>query len=161
MITSGKGIFLLAENLRARSCSQYSTDMLDLTPLTRALAALDRGLARWSAAPQDEELRDACIQRFEFTFELSWKMLRRRLSMDLPSAQEVDAMTWRALIRAGAVQGLIEDVDAWFLYREKRNITSHTYDEKKAAEVTAVLPQFARDARALLERLTARGASDD
>jgi hypothetical protein len=44
---------------------------LDLTPLEKALAALDRGLARWQAAPTDAELRDACIQRFEFTFELS------------------------------------------------------------------------------------------
>jgi nucleotidyltransferase substrate binding protein (TIGR01987 family) len=141
--------------------SLYSAIMLDLTPLTRALAALDRGLARWSKAPKDEEVRDACIQRFEYTFELSWKMLKRRLSMDLPNSQEVDAMTWRALIRAGAVQGLVEDVDAWFLYRDKRNITSHTYDEAKAAEVAAVLPQFARDARALLERLETRGTVDD
>jgi nucleotidyltransferase substrate binding protein (TIGR01987 family) len=134
--------------------------VLDLSPLNRALAALDRGLARWSAAPADEELRDACIQRFEFTFELCWKMLRRRLQMDLPSAQEVDTMTWRALIRAGAEQGLVEDVDAWFVYRDKRNITSHTYDAQKAAEVAAVLPRFAHDARALLERLAQRGAAD-
>ncbi len=35
-------------------------------------------------------------------------------------------MGWRALIRAGAEQGLIADVDAWFVYREKRNITFHT-----------------------------------
>lgn len=151
----------MPKTYRTRGCSQYSTDMLDLTPLTRALAALDRGLARWSATPQDEELRDACIQRFEFTFELSWKMLKRRLSLDLPNAAEVDAMTWRALIRAGAVQGLIDDVDSWLLYREKRNITSHAYDEKKAAEVGAVLPRFARDAQALLQRLEARGMSND
>ncbi len=134
--------------------------MLDLSPLQKALAALDRGLVRWTAAPQDEELRDACIQRFEFTFELSWKMLRRRLQMDLPNAQEVDAMAWRALIRAGAVAGLIGDVDPWFVYREKRNISSHTYDAAKAAEVAAVLPQFALDARTLLDRLVGRGRGD-
>lgn len=137
-----------------------SSDMLDLTPLQLALAALDRGLARWLAAPSDEELRDACIQRFEFTFELSWKMLRRRLVMDLPNGQEVSSMTWRALMRAGAEQGLIADPDAWLIYRDKRNITSHTYDAAKAAEVAAVLPRFARDARDLLERLVERGAQD-
>lgn len=133
---------------------------LDLTSLVQALAALDRGLARWAGSPADEELRDACIQRFEFTFELCWKMLKRRLQLDLPDAQVVDGMTWRALIRAGAEQGLIADVDAWFVYREKRNITSHTYSAEKAAEVAAALPQFARDARSLLERLSARGATD-
>jgi nucleotidyltransferase substrate binding protein (TIGR01987 family) len=134
--------------------------MLDLTPLARALAALDRGLARWTAAPLDEELRDACIQRFEFTFELAWKMLKRRLQLDLPDAQAVDRMTWRGLMRAGAEQGLVDDVDAWMLYREKRNITSHTYDAAKAAEVAAVIPAFAADAHSLYDRLSARGGAD-
>lgn len=132
--------------------------MLDLTPLTKALAALDQGLVRWTATPADEELRDACIQRFEFTFELSWKMLKRRLQLDLPNAQAVDSMTWRALIRAGAEQGLVRDVDAWMLYREKRNITSHVYDAEKAAEVAAVIPRFAADAHALQQRLAGRNA---
>jgi nucleotidyltransferase substrate binding protein (TIGR01987 family) len=136
------------------------TTKLDLTSLQRALAALDRGLARWGATPADEELRDACIQRFEFTFELAWKMLKRRLEIDLPNAAEVDGMTYRTLIRVGAEQGLIGDVAAWFVYRDKRNITSHTYDAEKAAEVAAVLPAFARDAQTLLQRLEARGAKD-
>ncbi len=131
---------------------------LDLTPLEKALAALDRGLARWQAEPTDAELRDACILRFEFTFELSWKLLERRLQLDLPNAQEVDSMSWRALMRAGAEQGLIQDVDAWMIYRDKRNITSHTHDEAKAIEVAAVIPGFAGDAQDLLRRLRARGA---
>jgi nucleotidyltransferase substrate binding protein (TIGR01987 family) len=134
--------------------------MLDLSSLQRALAALDRGLARWTAMPADEELRDACIQRFEFTFELSWKMLKRRLEIDLPNAQELDGMTYRTLIRVGAEQGLVQDVTAWLVFRDKRNITSHTYNAAKAAEVAAVLPDFARHARALLGRLEARGAED-
>jgi len=134
---------------------------LDLTPLEKALAALDRGLARWQVAPTDEELRDACIQRFEFTFELSWKMLKRRLQLDLPNAQAVDSMTWRELMRAGAEQGLVQDVDAWMIYRDKRNITSHTYDEAKAIEVASVIPAFAKDAQNLLHRLGERGATSD
>jgi nucleotidyltransferase substrate binding protein (TIGR01987 family) len=133
---------------------------LDLTSFDQALAALDRGLARAAGAPGDEELRDACIQRFEFTFELAWKMLKRRLELDLPSAPEVDSLSYRALIRAGAEQGLIENVPAWFVYRDKRNLTSHTYDAAKAKEVFAVVPDFARDARTLLQRLKRRGASD-
>ena len=38
---------------------------LDLTSLKNALASLRRGLARYVVAPEDEELRDACIQRFD------------------------------------------------------------------------------------------------
>lgn len=133
---------------------------LDLTSYEKALAALERGLARALASPGDEELRDACIQRFEFTFELAWKMLKRRLEFDLPNRVEVAAMSYRTLIRVGAEQGLIDDVTAWFIYRDKRNLTSHTYDADKAAEVFAALPAFARHSRELLERLQARGEQD-
>ena len=52
---------------------------LDLTALRNALASLERGLVRYRPAQQDEELRDACIQRFEYCFELSWKMVKRSL----------------------------------------------------------------------------------
>lgn len=130
---------------------------LDLSSLERALAALQRGLLRWQATPADEELRDACIQRFEFTFELCWKMLKRRLEHDLPNATEVDGMSFRELLRAGAEQALVQDVTRWWVYRDKRNITSHTYDAAKAAEVAQVLPDFAQDAAALLAALQARG----
>ncbi|MDP1699059.1 MAG: nucleotidyltransferase substrate binding protein [Xanthomonadaceae bacterium] len=135
---------------------------LDLTSFEKALASLDKALLRSTAAPTDEELRDACIQRFEFTFELSWKMLKRRLERDLPNAVEVDSMSYRSLIRSGAEQGLIEVdvVPRWFVYRDKRNLTSHAYDAAKAAVVYQSLGGFARDARLLLQSLQARGAAD-
>ncbi len=133
---------------------------LDLSPLEKALAALDRGLARALAAPPGEELRYACIQRFEFTFELAWKMLKRRLKLDLPNAAEVDSMSYRELIRVGAEQGLIDEVAAWFVYRDKRNLTAHAYDAAKAAEVFSILPKFAQHARKLYERLKSKGATD-
>ena len=78
----------------------------------------------------------------------------------LSHAAEIDAMNYRMLIRVGAEQGLIGDVPAWFIYRDKRNLTSHTYDAGKAAEVFRILPDFARDARCLLERLRQRGEND-
>lgn len=133
---------------------------LDLTSFEKALAALDRALTRAVGTPDDEELRDACIQRFEFTFELAWKMLKRRLEHELPSPQEVDLMSYRTLIRVGAERGLTEDVSTWFVYREKRNLTTQTYDAAKASEVFAVLPSFAKDARSLLQRLEQREETD-
>jgi nucleotidyltransferase substrate binding protein (TIGR01987 family) len=130
---------------------------LELSSLRDALASLQRGLARWQAsALQDEELRDACIQRFEYTFELSWKMLKRRLELDLPDARSVDAMSFRDLIRSGGERGLVHDVDAWMVFRDKRNITSHTYNAGKAADVAATIPSFAEHAQELLAELQAR-----
>jgi nucleotidyltransferase substrate binding protein (TIGR01987 family) len=134
---------------------------LDLSPLQAALASLHRGLARWQAANEpDEELRDACIQRFEYTFELSWKMLARRLERDMADAQSVDAMSFRELMRTGGERGLVRDVEAWMTFRDKRNTTSHTYNAAKAADVAAILPHFAEEAQALLAQLEARGKHD-
>lgn len=132
---------------------------LDLSALKIALASLQRGLTRWQATSgQDEELRDACIQRFEYTFELSWKMLKRQLELDLPDSHSVDSMSFRELIRTGAERGLVRDADAWMVFRDKRNTTSHTYNAAKAADVAAVIPAFAAHAEELYEYLQSRGA---
>ena len=52
---------------------------LDLTPLTNAVQRLDEGLARYLADTSDTQIRDGLIQRFEFTYELSHKMLKEGL----------------------------------------------------------------------------------
>lgn len=126
---------------------------IDFSPLDKAINSLNRALGRATGAPGDEELRDACIQRFEYTFELCWKMLKRQLERELPSPAEVDGYSYRQLFRIGAERGLVQDVEAWFDYRERRNITSHTYDEEKAARVFEALPAFAVDAEKLLAGL--------
>lgn len=138
-----------------------ATPFVDVSSLRQALASLQRALVRWNASQaQDEELRDACIKRFEYSFELSWKMLKRRLEIDLPDAHSVDAMSFRDLVRTGAERGLLPDVDAWMVFRDKRNITSHTYNAAKAAEVAAIIPSFALQATDLLARLDALGATN-
>lgn len=124
--------------------------MLDLTPLQSALASLRRAYARSEDAPDDEELRDAVIQRFEYTYELCWKMLRRRLEMDAASPDEWDRLSFRELIRAGAERGFLGSVEPWMQYRELRNLTAHTYDAAKAALVRSAAGAFITDA-AMLE----------
>lgn len=130
---------------------------LDLSSLVRAIESLKRALDRSEADPEDEELRDAVIQRFEYTFELCWKMLKRRLEMDLPSREAVDRLSYRELVRAGVEYGLLDDPTAWFVYRDLRHLTAHTYDEAVASKVRSQTPRFARDAERLLEALRCRG----
>jgi len=129
---------------------------LDLTPLGKALNGFDWALARALAAIEDEDLRDACIQRFEYSFELSWKMLKRQLREELANPAALDTWSFKHMIRVAGERELVANVEAWFNYREKRNLTSHTYDERKAKQVFAVLPRFAKDAADLLSRLQAR-----
>ena len=132
---------------------------LDFSALNKALTSLNKALAKSAAAPDDEELRDACIQRFEYSFELCWKMLKRQLEQELPSPAEIDGYSFRQLFRVGAERGFVDDVEAWFDYRELRNITSHTYDEAMAVKVYNAIPAFAMHATGLLSRLASRAGT--
>jgi nucleotidyltransferase substrate binding protein (TIGR01987 family) len=131
---------------------------LELSPFRNALASLGRGLARRRANLADEEVRDACIQRFEYCFELSWKMLKRQIEMELGNTAEVDGYSKRTLFRVAAERGLVSAPEAWFAYLVQRNKTSHAYDARVAMEVAAVLEDFLRDAQALLATLENRDA---
>ena len=132
---------------------------LDLGSLVKALASLRKALDRSEAAPGDAELRDAVIHRFGYSYELCWKMLERRLELDVPTPAAVDAMSFRELVREGAERGLVDDPERWMVYRLERNLTSQTYDEAKALDVCASVADFSRDARALLDALQKAGGA--
>jgi nucleotidyltransferase substrate binding protein (TIGR01987 family) len=130
-------------------------DVLDFSSLEKAIAQMDAGLREALAAPGGELLRDGVIQRFEYTYELSWKMLKRYLEATLPNSEEVDGMSFQTLIRTGSEQGLLlSGWENWVRYRKARGSTSHTYDEEKAREVFRIVPEFLQEARYLLDRLT-------
>lgn len=124
-----------------------ATGHLDLTGLQRSVTAL-RKVLRMNL--DDEVVRDAAIKRFEFTYELAWKMMRRHLIWS--GATEIE-MNRRELFRMAAREKLIDDPQPWFAYHEARNLTSHTYDEANANKVLALLKDFLKDANALLKTL--------
>lgn len=127
---------------------------LDFSPLVNAVARLDEGLSRYLQDTADTQIRDGLIQRFEFTYDLSHKMLRRVLEATAANPEEIDRMGFPTLIRTAAEQGLVANGwPDWRTWREMRNITSHTYDEAKALAVVAEIPAFLSEARALAERL--------
>jgi Nucleotidyltransferase substrate binding protein like len=74
---------------------------LDVTSLGNAVQRLREGRARYKCEPEDEQLRDGLIQRFEFTYELTHKMLRRYLREGAPSPDEIARMPFADLIRTG------------------------------------------------------------
>lgn len=129
---------------------------LDFSSLEKALASLDKAFVRAEAHLGDDELRDACIQRFEYSFELSWKMLKRQIEQEVGTSPEVDTYSKKGLFRAGGERGLIHDVEAWFNYLEKRNLTVHTYDQGHAEEVYKVIGNFLKDSQSLLKNLKER-----
>ncbi|OGX11746.1 MAG: nucleotidyltransferase [Omnitrophica bacterium RIFOXYB12_FULL_50_7] len=130
--------------------------MIDISSLKKAAASLERAVSRAKQSPRDTELRDAVIQRFECTYELCWKMLKRQLEAESANPSEIDGLSFKDLLRQGAERGIVRDVEVWFVYRDQRNITAHVYDEKKAASVYQTACQFLEDAQLLLKALEGR-----
>lgn len=132
---------------------------IELTPLINAVARFEEGLDGLAKDPDNTLIRDGAIQRFEFSYELSHKMLKRYLEATSANPAEVDSMTFQDLIRTGSEQGLLlSGWDKWRDFRQARTDTSHTYDEDKALKVVAQLPAFLEEARYLLKQLQARNA---
>jgi nucleotidyltransferase substrate binding protein (TIGR01987 family) len=124
---------------------------LDISSLDNAVRRLREGLARHRRERADEQIRDGLIQRFEFTYELSHRALRRYLRETAASPSDIDRMALTDLIRAANAQGLLRgDWPAWRRHREMRTRTSHTYDADMAAEVAAGIPAFLDEAEHLL-----------
>lgn len=130
---------------------------LDLSSLARALGQLESAIQSLAERPSDTLIRDAVIQRFEFTYELCIRILRRYLRAIAASEDEIDVLSFRELVRhADELQLLRSGALEWSRYRQARNDTVHTYNEVRAAEVAAAAKDFAQEARILFDNLSRR-----
>ena len=123
---------------------------VSLNELEKATHALVESLNLYSntknsSTPEALAFRDACIQRFEFVVELSWKVSMKVLGSNTRAAKPA--------IREMAQNGLIEDPHPWFEFVEARNESSHTYDEATARKVFESVQKLPTHANALLIEL--------
>ena len=91
---------------------------------SRAYSLLREALER-----EVEELnqleREGVIQRFEYTFELSWQLLKDRLEYD---GVIISPVTPRSVIRESAAAGIVDEGQTWIDMLTDRNRMSHTYN---------------------------------
>lgn len=118
---------------------------INIRPFEQALLSLSEVLKE----PKNDVTRDAAIQRFEYTFELSWKLLKRYFKLN----NNLDLFNVKEIFREAGKQGFINQVEKWFEYLEARNLTSHTYDENVAEKVYKKVREFERDAIVLLKQM--------
>jgi len=79
----------------------------------------------------------AAIQCFEFSYELSWKTMKRILY-----EKGVVVNSPKNIFREAAKEKLIDNPDIWFKFQDYRNLTVHTYDAKVIQEIFSILPEF-------------------
>jgi nucleotidyltransferase substrate binding protein (TIGR01987 family) len=126
----------------------------DLVPFEKALTSLKEAIEKFQEDESDKFIRDSVIQRFEYTYEVSYKMLRRFLQLSEHSEASIDEFVFADIIRTANEKSLLlGNLESWLEYRHMRNVISHSYDEAKAIAIVSVAPQFAKEADFLLSKL--------
>ncbi len=93
---------------------------------SRAIVRLNEALM----ASETDLSRDAAIQRFEFCFELAWKVIQERVR-----TEGLDCQSPKGCLKLAYKNGWLGDETGWLAMLEDRNRTAHTYDEALAKEV--------------------------
>ena len=96
-------------------------------------------------------MRDAAIQRFEFSIELFWKILKKILLHE-----KIESTTPRDTLSKSYQYKLINNEEVWLKMLDDRNNTSHAYQETQAKiifeHITSYLPVFQKTYIALKEK---------
>lgn len=94
----------------------------------KALELLEAAVYTHRERGLNELEQQGLIQRFEFTHELAWNVLK-----DYFEYQGNTGITGsRDATREAFNKGLIEDGEGWMEMIKSRNLSSHTYNEKVA-----------------------------
>ncbi len=121
-----------------------STDSPRLIGFTKAITRLEEALNE----PVNSLIRDACIQRFEFSFELAWKAIQEYLRQQGQNCQSP-----KSCLREAFKQGWIANEDAGLKLLGDRNLTSHAYNEDLAKAIYTRLPEHLAFLKTLLSHL--------
>ena len=101
--------------------------------IVKALSPLKEAVALAQNRPPSKLEEQGLIQAFEFTHELAWNTLRDFLEgrgvQNLYGSKDTTRQAFKT--------GLIENGETWMGMINSRNLTSHTYDEATAAQITA------------------------
>lgn len=90
--------------------------------------------------------REGLVQRFEYTFELAWKVLQ-----DLLTFKGYDFMAGpNGTLRMAFEDGLLSDHDGWRQMMKARNKLTHVYDEE---EVFAIMELIFDEYAPVLKKL--------
>lgn len=92
--------------------------------------------------------KEGIIQRFEYTFELAWKVLKDKMEFD---GLVLDQVSPKAVVRQAFTAHYIDAPEVWLKMFCDRNLMSHTYD---FAQFEQIIQSIRDEYLALLEEAT-------
>ena len=122
----------------------------NISPLLKAFSKFES----FRANSKTEQEKAGIIQAFEYSFELSWKIMKRLLE-----ARGRIANSPKETFRMAALEGFIEDPEVWFDFLKKRNLTMHAYQEE-VEKVLLVCPLFSKEIKKFLNKIGVASDSD-
>jgi nucleotidyltransferase substrate binding protein (TIGR01987 family) len=123
---------------------KFIVDGIDVSKLIKARNTF----AEFKKDMVSDRDKSGAIQAFEYCYELAWKTMKRLLDK---RGKVVNSP--REVFRAAALEGMIENPEAWFTFLKMRNITTHTYDEDVIDSIIVHFDSFEAELNAFIKKL--------
>ena len=123
-----------------------------MTKLEAVTGQLSQAVSRLKEAldqPYSDFIRDASIQRFEFTVDLAWKSLKTYLEEE----KGIICHSPKDCVRSAFQNGLIDYDEKWLGIIDMRNQTAHIYKQELAEEIFSKLKPTLPLFESLLDKL--------
>lgn len=138
------------------------TKPLDLTKLRQVIARLRQSMDAFTSEQDNVFYLDSVVKRFEYTFEVSRKILRRYLIDRDPEVARIPFTELNRFVELGLQANVLRgDWNVWRKLRDARNLTTHDYGEEKAREVAAAAAPMLDEAMFLLQALNSEFPQED
>ncbi len=128
---TGRVLFSADKKLRFED-SLYNFDRA----LAQLTGVLDRKLEFYREGFGDIYL-DVVVKRFEFSYEIAWKTIKRWLDYS-----GITCLNPRACLKEAYQQKLIADEEIWLSMIEERNRSAHVYDESQIKEILTSIDSY-------------------
>lgn len=121
-----------------------SSEKIDISKVIKARDVFER-FRKNLVTDQDKA---GAVQAFEFSYELSWKIMKRVLQ-----SRGLEVGSPKDTFRKAVHEKLIDDPEIWFEFQKKRNLTTHIYDEEELEVVLSIFDHFSFELNKLIDRL--------
>ena len=122
----------------------------------RNLKSFEKALLQLGDALEESEspiVRDACLQRFEFSYELLWKTLK----IFLEEIHGVRAVSPRQVFKEAFALSIIDEEVTFVEMIESRNTLAHTYNEEQAMKIYVKCADYLKAMKSVLAQLNKQG----
>lgn len=121
-----------------------ASEKIDISKVLKAREVFER----FRKDMKTDRDKAGAVQAFEFSYALSWKIMRRVLE-----SRGLEVGSPKDTFRKAALEKLIDDPEIWFGFQKMRNLTVHTYNKEDLETVVSIFDSFSKEMKVLVEKL--------